>query len=53
MFSRSNIDDSRSIIDQSRIVMDDSRVMLQLVASFMIVIYDHHIFIVLAAGVKM
>jgi hypothetical protein len=52
MFSRSNIDDSRSIIDQSRIVMDDSRVMLQLVASFMIVIYDHHIFIVPAAGVN-
>jgi hypothetical protein len=27
-------------------IIDDSRVMLQLVASFMIIIYDHHIFIV-------
>ncbi len=36
---------SRSIIDDSRSVIDDSRVMLQLVASFLIVIDDRHIFI--------
>ncbi len=41
MFSRSAIDNSRSIID-------DSEVTLQLVASFMIVIYNHHIFTVQA-----
>jgi hypothetical protein len=40
MFSRSITDDSKSIID-------NSRVMLQLVASFGIIIYDH-IFIVQA-----
>jgi hypothetical protein len=35
-------------IDESRRVIDNSRVMLQLVVSFTIVIYDHHIFIVQA-----
>ncbi len=39
MFFRSIIDNSRSIIDSSRSVNDDSRVMLQLVASFTIVIF--------------
>jgi hypothetical protein len=34
---------SKSIIDDSRILIDDSRVMLQLVASFTIAIYDHHV----------
>ncbi len=48
--SRSIIDDSRSIIDNSRSVIDDSSVMLQLVASFTIVIYNHHSFIVQATG---
>jgi hypothetical protein len=43
MFSRSIIDDSRSIID-------DSIVMLLLVASFIIVIYDHHVFIAQATA---
>jgi hypothetical protein len=37
---------SRSIIDDSKSAIDDSRVMLQRVASFMIVIYNCHIFIV-------
>jgi hypothetical protein len=36
---------STSVIDHSRSVIYDSRVMLQLVASFTIVIYDCHIFI--------
>jgi len=35
---------SRSIIDYSESLIDDSRVMLQLVASFTIAIYDHHVF---------
>jgi hypothetical protein len=35
----------RSIINDSRSVIDDSRVMLQLVASFMMLIYDNYIFI--------
>jgi hypothetical protein len=46
MFSRSVIDDtrnltnkSRSVDDNSRSVKDDSRVMLQLVASFMTIVY--------------
>jgi hypothetical protein len=43
MFSRSAIDSSRSIID-------GFRVMFQLVVSFMIIIYDCHIFIVQAIG---
>ncbi len=47
---RSIIDDSRSIIDDSRSRIDNSRVMLQLVASFTMVIYDHHIFIVQTIG---
>jgi len=38
MFSLGVINDSRSIID-------NSRVMPQLVASFTIIFYDHHIFI--------
>jgi len=38
MFSRDIIGDSRSIID-------NARVKLQLVASFTIINYDHHIFI--------
>ncbi len=50
--SRSVIDNSRSVIDNSRSVIDDSRVMLQLVTSFTIVIYDHHIFIAQATGLK-
>ncbi len=41
---------SKSVIDASRSITDDSRVMLQLVASLMIDIYDHHIFIALATG---
>ncbi len=55
--SRSIIDDSRSILDDSRILIydsrsiaDDSRVMLQLVASFTIVIFDCYIFIVQVTG---
>jgi hypothetical protein len=51
MCSRTVIDKSRSIFDDSRIVIDDStRVMLQLVVSFMIIIYNCHIFIVQATG---
>jgi hypothetical protein len=38
MFSRSIIDDSKCLIDDYRRVIDDSRVMIQLVASFMIII---------------
>jgi hypothetical protein len=38
------MDDLRSVIDNSY------RVTLQLVASFILVIYDHHIFIVQATG---
>ena len=41
---------SRSIIDNSLRVTDNSAVMLQLVASFMFVIYYHHIFKVKATG---
>jgi hypothetical protein len=50
MFSRSIIDDSRSIIDDSRSIIDDSIVMFPLVASFMIDIYDDHVFIAQATG---
>jgi hypothetical protein len=39
---------SKSVIGNSMNIIDDSRVMLQLVASFMIIIYDRHIFIVQA-----
>jgi hypothetical protein len=35
-----------SITDDSRSIIDNSGVMLQLVASFVIIINDHHIFIV-------
>jgi hypothetical protein len=38
------------LIDDSRSIIDNSRKMLQLVASFMIVIYDSHIFIVQATA---
>ncbi len=48
--SGSIIDDSGSIIDDSGSIMDDSIVTPQLVASFTIVIYDHHIFIVQDTG---
>jgi hypothetical protein len=48
--SKSIIDDPRSVIDNSRSINDDSRVMLQLVATFTIIIYDHHIFIVQVTG---
>jgi hypothetical protein len=48
MFYSSIINDPGSKIDDSRIIIDDSRVMLQLVTSFMIDIYNHHIFIVQA-----
>ncbi len=44
---------SRSIIDDSRRVFGDSRVMLQLVASYMILIYDDNIFIVHINGLRM
>ncbi len=50
MLSRSIIDDSRSITGDSKCAMDKSRVMVQLVASFTIVIYDCHIFIAQATG---
>jgi len=48
--SRSVNDDSRSVIDESRITIDNSRVTLNLVASFTIVIYNCHIFMVQARG---
>jgi hypothetical protein len=48
--SRSIIDDSRSIIVHSRRIMDDSRVMLLVAASFTLISYDRHIFIVQATG---
>ncbi len=48
--SGSIIDDSGSIIDDSGSIIDDSIVMLQLVTSFTIVIYNHHIFIVQDTG---
>jgi hypothetical protein len=48
--SRSVIDDSRSVIEDARSVIDDSRVRLQIIASFMVVIYDHHILILQATG---
>jgi hypothetical protein len=41
----------RSIIGDSRSIIDDSRVMLQLVATFTVVIYYHLIFIVQATVV--
>jgi hypothetical protein len=43
--SRSIIDEPGSIIDDTRSIIDYSIVMLQLVASFTIIIYDRHIFI--------
>ncbi len=49
MFSRSIID---SLIHDSRSIIDDSRETLQLVASFVIIIYDQHIFIVQATRGK-
>jgi hypothetical protein len=49
--ARRVIDNSRSIIGNSRSIIDDSRVMFQLVATFTIVIYDHHIFIVQVTGI--
>jgi hypothetical protein len=51
--SRSMIDNSRSIVDNSRSIIVNSRVMLQLVASFMKLIYDDNIFIVLITGLRM
>jgi hypothetical protein len=42
---------SRSVIDNSRNVIDDSRVILQLVASFTIIIYACQFFIAQATGV--
>ncbi len=39
---------SKSIVDDYRSVIDDSNVTVQLVASFMIVIYYGHVFIVQA-----
>ncbi len=48
MFPRSIIDG----YDDSRSIIDNYRVMLQLVASFMIIIYDRHIFIAQATGWK-
>jgi hypothetical protein len=50
LFSKSVVDGSMTVIDDSRTVIDDSRVMLQRVASFRIVIYDHHVFIVQDTG---
>ncbi len=47
---RSKADDPRSITDDSRSIIDDSRLVLQLMASFMILICDCHIFIVQATG---
>ena len=41
---------SRSIVDDSWSVIHNSRVILQLWASFTIIIYDHQIFIVKANG---
>ncbi len=38
------------LIDDSMNITNDSSVMLQLVASVMIVIYDHNIFVVQATG---
>ncbi len=40
------------LIDDSRSIIDNSKVMLQLVASFTIVIYNCHIFIVQAPAPK-
>ncbi len=45
------LDGSGSIFDDSRSIIDSSRVMLQLVVSFTIVIYNHHIFTVQATEV--
>jgi hypothetical protein len=44
---------SKSMIDNSRSIIDDSRVMLQLVASFTILIYDDKNFIVHINGLRM
>ncbi len=44
-------EDNWQLIDDSTSPTDNSRVMLQLAASFTIVIYDCHIFIVHATGV--
>ncbi len=50
MFSGSIINDSGSTIDDSRSIIDDSGVTLQLVTSFMFLVFYRHIFIVLATG---
>jgi len=52
MFSRSIIDDTSRVIVNLRIVIDDYRVMLQLVASFTIIIHVGHIFIVQATMIS-
>jgi hypothetical protein len=49
------IDDSWSVIDDSRSVIDDSRSVIgnsksEIDDSFIIFIYDHHVFIVHATG---
>jgi hypothetical protein len=41
---------SRSVIDESRSIIVVFKVMLQLMVSFTIIIYDHHILIVQATG---
>jgi hypothetical protein len=52
MFSRSVIDNYRSIFDDCRNVIDNSIATLQLVASFTIVIYNFHNFIVPATVIN-
>jgi len=45
-------DASRSINDASESVIDDSWVALQIVSSFMFVIYDHNMYIVQATSLR-
>jgi hypothetical protein len=50
MFSGSIIDDSRSIIGNSKHVTDDFTMTILHVASFTIIIYNHHILIIQVTG---
>jgi hypothetical protein len=50
--SRSINDASRSVNDSSESVIDDARMELHIVASLMLVIYDHNMYIVQATSLR-
>jgi hypothetical protein len=50
IFSRSVIGNYRSLIDDAKSIIDESRVTFQLVASFTVVIYNRHMYVVQTTG---